>query len=60
MQQMVERSDEFCPHLYGLELCGSESTEAAIVKAKWFSGSLGTIELNRSSPFSFKAQGHVP
>ena len=51
---MVQRSEEIFLHLHKLELCGSESTEAAIAKAKWFSGSLDTVELHRSSPFSFK------
>ena len=56
LQQMVQRSDEIFPHLHRLELCGSESTEAAIAKAKWFSGSLDTAELHRSSPFTFKVK----
>ena len=56
LQQVVQRSDEIFPHLHRLELYGRESTEAATVEAKWFSGSLDTVELHRSFPFSFQVK----
>ena len=51
---MVHRLDDGFPHLQRLELCGRESTDVAIAKAKWFSGSLVTVELHSSLSFSLK------